>query len=117
MAADYHVSTMKILFITLFVGFVFFLLLVAWASSSAKRQIAETLKTLANLSCPKCGAAYGTEAASQAHERFVAHACDVRKANPHLRINFGHTWTVHCSHCGAETGFRDDTRTLQTAAT
>src|SRR5688572_6584039 len=107
---------MKIFFIALVVGCVLFLILVAWASSSAKREFAQTLTTLASLSCPKCGAVYGSEAANQAHERFAAYTRDVRQANPHMIIDFRHTWTVRCSHCGAETGFRADTRTLQTGA-
>ena len=90
-----------------------FVVFIAWVSSLAKRHIARTLATLAGLPCPKCGAAYGSEAATQAREQFLARARDARLANPHLHIYFGHTWTVHCPHCGADTGFRDDTWTLQ----
>jgi hypothetical protein len=106
----------RIFFIILFMGLVVFLILIAWASSSAKRHAARALATLTALSCPKCGKAFGSEAANQAREQFLARAFETRKANPHLKINFGHTWTVHCPHCSAEVGFRDDTWTLETIA-
>src|SRR5258708_4403179 len=106
---------MKIFFIVLFGGFTLFVAFIAWVSSSAKRHISQSLTTLAAISCPKCGSAYGNEAANKAREQFLARARDARKTNPHLHVYFGHTWTVHCPHCGADRGFRDDTRTLQTS--
>ncbi len=107
---------MMIFLIVLFGGFAVFVTVIAWACSSAKRDIAQTLKTLGGLSCPKCGTAYGSDAATQAHEQFLARAHEAQRANPDLRINFGHTWTVRCTHCGAEAGFREDTWKLQTSA-
>jgi hypothetical protein len=107
---------MNVFFIVLIGGFAIFVVLIVWSSVLAKRNIAQTLKTLAGLSCPKCGTAYGSDAATQARKQFLARAHDARRANPQLRINFGHTWTVHCTQCGGEAEFHDDLWTLQTSS-
>ncbi len=87
------------IFLSLFAGFIFFI------SVSTSVQGRRSIEALSGCQCPACGAIYELQVARNARENFLARCGEARRAQPHMKLNFGHRWPVVCSYCGKRSSF------------
>ena len=77
-----------------------------WISQRRLRNAAQSLP------CPSCGRPLGIEALRAAEERWRAHAAELRRANPGVRLRLVRQLHAMCTACGARLQFREESRTF-----
>jgi hypothetical protein len=86
--------------------------LAVWLHFIVGRTLRRQLRALAESACRSCGARYGSAAAAQARQEYLARCDEARRQRPDLRINFARFWDARCLQCGSVARFNYETESL-----
>jgi hypothetical protein len=80
---------------------------------AAEAEISRRRRALAEMSCPSCGAHYGTRTALEARSDYLKRRLTARRRNEKRGSPFDKHWHVRCPRCQKEVQFETDTYKLE----